>query len=109
MRLKEHTRGCMTPAGGACGTSVVDVCDMGCMWDYSIGCACYMDVYGTTALVVHGMWMYVGLLHWLCMVCGCMWDSCIGSTGTCYVDVYGTVALVVHAVWMYVVYCIGFM
>jgi hypothetical protein len=57
-------------------------------------------VCGTSALVVHGIWMYVGLLNWLCMLCGCMWDFCIDCT--CYVDVCGTSALIVHAMWMFV-------
>jgi hypothetical protein len=59
-----------------------------------------LAVCGTTALVVHAIWMYVGPLHWLCMRCGCMWDNCTGCAF--YVDVCGTTALVVHAVWMYV-------
>jgi hypothetical protein len=86
----------------------------GCLCDYRIGCACCVDVCGTTALVVHIMWMYVGLLHWLCMhamwahvlllhwlymLCVLMWDNCIGFA--CYVDVCGATAHVVCAMWMH--------
>lgn len=83
------------------GMCVVVVYDVGCMWDFCTGCAFYVDVCGTTALVLHAMWIYVGLLHcymdvcgwiyvllmhWLYMLCGLCW----------------TAALVVHAVWIYV-------
>ena len=42
--------------------------------------------------------LYVGLLHWLCILCGCMWDYCIGFT--CYVDICGTTALLYGCMWM---------
>ena len=97
---KTFACGSKTPAGGACGTSVVDVFDVGCMCDFCTGCTfyvdvcgtfcigytCYVDVCGTTALVVHAIWLYVLLMHWLYM----LWSVC------------GTTALVVHAMWMYV-------
>jgi len=56
------------------------------MWDQCCGC----------------VWcgLYVGLLHWLYILCGCIWDHRIGFT--CYVDVCGSTALVVRAIWMYV-------
>jgi len=69
---------------------------------------------GTSALVVHSVWMYLGPPHWFYMLCGCVWVYCIGCTCymdvcgtfcigcTCYVDVCGTTALVVHAIWIYV-------
>jgi hypothetical protein len=64
-------------------------------WMWMVQAVC-----GTTAHVVHAMWMYVGPLLILCMLCGCMWDHC--TCCACCVDVCGTTALVVRAIWMYV-------
>jgi len=102
--LESETEGhiCMwikDAAGGACGTSVVDVFDVGCMWDFCIGCTCYMDVCGTFCI---GCTCYVDICATNALaVCALrfMWDYCIGCA--CYVDVCGATAHIVHARWMH--------
>jgi hypothetical protein len=83
------------------GMCVVVVYDVGCMWDLCTGCTFCVDLCGATALVLHAMWIYVGLLHCYMDVCG---TFCIGCT--CYVDICATNALAVHAMWFMWDYCI---